>query len=166
MELTEREIDFLEFLKKGNKIRLIEMNNNGIVRILSDSIEVVGFDHQKFRSNDKLDKCFDDFYFTYPRMVEGRVLRTSAKNTSFYKKMKVKFKQKIPAEDYDKVVIGLKKELEIKEKENNLKFLQGMETYINQCTYEKYLNLEESETTSNSSSAGFYIETTETGIEL
>ena len=53
MELTEREIDFLEFLKKGNKIRLIEMNNNGIVRILSDSIEVVGFDHQKFRSNDK-----------------------------------------------------------------------------------------------------------------
>ena len=110
MELTEREEEFLEFLKKGNDIRLIEMNRNGIIRILSESIEIPGFDHSKKKENDRLDKYFDEFYFIYPRMVEGRVLRTSAKNTSFYRKMKLKFKQKIPAEDYEKVVIGLKKE--------------------------------------------------------
>ena len=80
--------------------------------------------------------------------------------------MKLKFKQKIPVEDYGKVVIGLKKELEIKEKENNLRFLQAMETYINQCTYEKYLDLNDSETIDNSSSAGFYIETADIEIEL
>lgn len=166
MELTERENEFLEFLKKGNKIRLSEMNNNGIIRILSDSIEVIGFDHSKTDNESILDKYFDEFYFAYPRMVDGRVLRTSTRETSFYRKMKLKFKQKIPVEDYGKVVIGLKKELEIKEKENDLRFLQAMETYINQCTYEKYLDLNDSETIDNSSSAGFYIETADTEIEL
>lgn len=125
-----------------------DLESKGYVKVLDDNCsKVVAKDKslQLFLSeNTTFDTMFKTFWETYPLRVGSRVLRSKDANTKeateIKKKMFAIFKVK---GNFDKVMSGLTKELELRKKDNSLMYMQLITTYVNQHTWEKYYGLEE-----------------------
>lgn len=117
-------------------------------------VKIVGDDEDIFL-RDKALKMFEPkksgfeaFWTTYPIKVgvgtQQRVLRSKDMDTKQGKECKIKY-NKIITENpgvESKILLGLKKELAFRVRSNSLPFMQNVETYLNQRTYEKYYDLD------------------------
>lgn len=97
---------------------------------------------------DSYDEFFKDFWNLYPykvpnRFGQFRVLRSKDTNSLSAKKVKQDiFKLLKKGEKRENIIIGLKNQISIS---GNCEYFQNIETWVNQRTYEKYIDIENNE---------------------
>lgn len=87
---------------------------------------------------------FDTIYDLYPHKVGNRVLKAIKHDTGDYNHCVNKFNYYFRKDPNiaNKMLKGLKVELQLMEKGNSLGFLQNITTWFNKRTWEKYCDLE------------------------
>ena len=97
---------------------------------------------------DSYDEFFKDFWNLYPykvpnRFGQFRVLRSKDTDSLSAKKVKQDiFKLLKKGEKRENIIIGLKNQISIS---GNCEYFQNIETWVNQRTYEKYIDIENNE---------------------
>jgi len=96
------------------------------------------------------DKMFNELTLTYPLKVNSdkgvRILHAKDPNAKSNKKAKIRYKRIVNGKPHvhRKIIACLNTQLKLER--NNLAYLQNLETWINNHTWEKYENLDENDT--------------------
>lgn len=87
---------------------------------------------------------FDTIYDLYPHKAGTRVVKSIKHDTGDYEYCSKKFNYYFRKDPNvaNKMLKGLKVELQMREKGNSLEFLQNITTWFNQRTWERYCDLE------------------------
>lgn len=91
--------------------------------------------------------AFTEFWNMYPSKVTdktgaSRVLKTEGLDTKQAREMRIKYLGVLKSSPgvHEKIILGLKNELFERKRSGNLGYMQNVETYLNQFTWEKYVN--------------------------
>lgn len=120
----------------------------GYVNVVFTTVELTDKGRDLFAASEKfIDKAFEELYNTFPRQVPDgkggqRVLRSKALDSEDAKICKKKYESVVKNNKdlHDKIMKGLKTELHMRR--NSMMYMQGMQTWINQRAWEKYMDLD------------------------
>lgn len=120
----------------------------GYVKVVFTTVELTDKGRDLFGASEKfLDKAFEELYNTFPRQVPDgkggqRVLRSKGLDSEDAKICKKKYESVVKNNKdlHDKIMKGLKTELHMRR--NSMMYMQGMQTWINQRAWEKYMDLD------------------------
>lgn len=136
----------INFIKSESGINLTISENNSLV---SDIKEIsYGNTHVENKSKQVTNnfivtkELFNELFYLYPHKVEGlgtqRILRSNSDDTQLYDKCFRKYKSKINTfEEHKKVISGTENYINI----TDHRYLKNFDTYINQQTWESFIDL-------------------------
>jgi len=100
-----------------------------------------------FTSKNELEEVFTELWNLYPHKTpNGRLLRPSSANSQIAKKAFQKLNKQVGnSAEYVQLIKGLKNEINYRTKSRTLNYMQHINTWINQKTWESYVDEDESE---------------------
>lgn len=126
-----------------------DLESKGYIKILDNECSKLvaktkAIELFELSGNSSVDVMFKTFWETYPTRVGTRVLKSKDLNSKEAIEIKRKLTNylKVPG-NFDKLMKGLQNELNLKKKDNSLIYMQMVSTYVNQMTWEKYYDLED-----------------------
>lgn len=153
--LVEKGYTFADNTIKLTEAELSKLQLEGYIEVIDTPEAVLSLPTQKstklfIEADNKFEKYFEELYKAYPRKVVDksggiRILRAenlTSQDAEKCKKRYLMFLQDHP-NDHTKVMEGLKTELRTRGV-NNLGYMQNLETWIHQRTWEKYQDLGDS----------------------
>jgi len=127
----------------NDPIMLKTLEREGYIKIIGESLDFVLRQDaiDMFEGREVLEKQFDEFFEAFPiKTPDGRMLRAATKNSENYKRARNKYIAKVKkAKDHEFVMKVLRARVE----SGDIKYMNNIETYINQKRWEidasKYL---------------------------
>lgn len=100
-----------------------------------------------FGTKNELEKVFAQIWNLYPKKTpNGRLLRPLSANSQIAIKAFQKLNKQLGnVKDYSQILKGLKNEINNRTKNRSLNYMQHINTWINQKTWESYIDEDESE---------------------
>lgn len=97
--------------------------------------------------NDHWEELFIEFWNTYPHIVSNRVLRTEKSNTKLAIECRKKFKKSCynKIENAKILIEALKNQIKLLQNSTSFNYFQGIEVWLNQNTWEKYVTIKTEE---------------------
>jgi len=129
----------LDKLQEEGYIKLGDTTENHVIRHKFLDLFLADFD-----------KMFNELMLTYPMKVNSdkgvRILHAKDPNSKSNQKAKARYKRIVDGKPHvhKKIVACLNTQLKLER--NNLGYMQNLETWINNHTWEKYENLDENDT--------------------
>ena len=99
-----------------------------------------------FGTQNELEQVFAQIWNLYPKKTpNGRLLRPLSANSQIAKKAFQKLNKQLGnVKDYSQILKGLKNEINSRTKNRSLNYMQHINTWINQKTWESYVDEDES----------------------
>lgn len=145
-----QEYDELEKLNLHQNISEDNLQTKGLIKLGAEGIRshVVRYGFQNLQET-SFDQMWSDLLSHFPIKVSTRgngvrVLRSKDPEAQSNQKAKNRY-QKLVGKNLTKhieVIKGLQKELDIRRQGNQMEFMQNLDTWINQHTWEKYASLD------------------------
>jgi hypothetical protein len=129
----------LDKLQEEGYIKLGDTKENHVIRHKFLDLFLADFD-----------KMFNELMLTYPMKVNSdkgvRILHAKDPNSKSNQKAKARYKRIVDGKPHvhKKIIACLNTQLKLER--NNLGYMQNLETWINNHTWEKYENLDENDT--------------------
>jgi len=125
-----------------------EINSLEKKGFLNEKLFPTNLAKQLFRKPDDLwEEKFIEFWKLYPAQAGSRILKTVSSSSHQAENCRKRFRKSCydDISNADKLIVGLKKQLAKLKGTRDFDYFQLVETWLNQGTWEKYLNIEVNE---------------------